>query len=50
MKLYSVYVDGVYKGLIEGKDRKDAANNACDKYPVKISSKLQLTPVKLGTE
>jgi hypothetical protein len=46
MNLYSVYIDGKYYGLVEGGDKFQAANQAIEKYPVKISSKLVLNLVE----
>jgi len=42
MKLYLVYIDGSYVGCVEAETRTDAADRAIEKYPVKISSKLQI--------
>ena len=40
--LYQVYIDGKYYGCVEAEDKRKAADLAIEKFPVKISSKLEL--------
>jgi len=46
--LYKVYIDGKYYGCVSADNRYAAADIAIEKFPVKISSKLDL--VKAFTE
>jgi len=42
MKLWVIYIDGKYAGCVEADSRSVAGDRAIEKYPVKISSKLQI--------
>ncbi len=41
-KLYQVYIDGKYQGCVSAQNKSKAADEAIEKFPVKISSKLVL--------